>query len=360
MGLLTQLLIVIALIGCGGTSGGGPTILAAMADPPEGENRELSEKFSPKGPISLQYRVPDRAGNPYRLTLSVMGEQSNRVAKSDKEQGPMRESRELEVEYRELPLENSEMGNDTSVLRLDGLHYIQKQKNPEAQREIELADDRLRLFINGEKKTDVGGARAEGNLTPRKMLDRVFGVITHNSNGNPVRVTRKGVPAVRQYLSGLPMLTGIVYAMVPLPEEPIVPGSQWNAVRRPPNRAGELGLSLNIEYSVAGFDLLDGVPCALIKLHADERGTEVMGATGLLFDRINATLTGTAWIEIDTARPRRLVLEDTIRATWKGKDRQGTARDYRLRYETQLELELRDPKKKEKLWADGTKRFSDR
>jgi hypothetical protein len=360
MGLLTQLLIVVALIGCGGTRGSEPTILATMEGSPEGEQSALSERFAPKGPVSLQYRVPEKGGNAYRLTLEIMGEQASRTATSDEDPEPLRESRAIEVAYRELPLENSETQDYTSVLRLDELHYIQKQRNPDAQREVELADDRLRLFINGKKTTDIGGARAEGVLTPRSMLDRVFGVIVHDSTGNPVNVSRKGVPAVRRYLTSLPMLTGILYAMIPLPEDPIGPGSKWTAVRLPPSRAGELGLQLNIEYSVAGFDVVDGVPCALITLLADEQGVDVPSAAGFSFDRVQATLTGTAWIEIESARPRRVVLEDEMRATWTGRDEQSTTRNYRLRYESQLELTLREPDEKLKLWADGSKRFGDR
>ena len=361
MGLFAQLSIIAAmLVGCGGTRSGEPTILAAMDDPPEGEQSRRSEAFAPKGPVSLGYRIPDKRGNAYRLTLEIVGEQSSYAVTDHGQQEPMRESRVLEVEYRELPLEGSAKRDDTTILRLDGLHYVHKQRNPDAQREIELADDRLRLFINGEKTTDIGGARAEGRLTPRNMLDRIFGVITHNATGNPINVTRMGVPAVRRYLTSLPMLTGIVYAMIPLPEEPIRPGSQWTAVRLPANRAGEVGLRLNVEYSVAGYDVIDGVPCALIKLEADERGAGVASAAGFLFDRVNATLTGTAWIEVETSRPRRVILEDAIRAVWPGKDAQGKDRNFRLRYESVFEVKLRDPDEKPKFWEDGTKRFGDR
>jgi hypothetical protein len=360
MGMLARLLIAAALAGCGGTRSGEPTILATMDSSPEGGQAQLSEEFAPKGTVSLRYRVPDKGGNAYRLTLELMGEQMSRTSKDGEVQEPLRESRVLEVEYRELPLEGSEKRDDTSVLRLDGLHYIQMQKNPDAQREIELANDRLRLFINGEKKTDIGGARAEGRLTPRNMLDRVFGVIIHNPTGNPMKVSRKGVPAVREYLSELPMLSGIVYAMIPVPEGPIRPGSHWTAVRYPVGRAGKFGLRLNIEYSVAGFVVLDGVPCALVKLHANERGADVPSAAGFSFDRVNATLTGTAWIELETSYPRRVILEDEIRAAWTIGGGSAAARNFRLRYESQLEITLRDPKKKPKLWADGSKRFGDR
>jgi len=360
MGMLAQILIAVALAGCGGTRSGEPTILATMDSSPEGELSQRSEEFAPKGPVSLRYRVPDKDGNAYRLTLETMGEQTSRTPTDGKAQEPRRESHVLEVEYRELPLEGSEKRDDTSALRLDGLHYIQMQKNPDAQREIELANDRLRLFINGEKKTDIGGAQAEGRLTPRNMLGRIFGVIVHNPTGNPMKVSRKGVPAVRKYLSGLPMLSGIVYAMIPVPEDPIGPGSHWTAVRYPANRAGELGLQLNIEYSVAGYVVLDGVPCALVKLHADERGSGVPSTAGVTFDRVNATLTGTAWIELETTHPRRVILEDEIRATWTTGGGSAAARNFQLRYESQLEMTLRNPTKKSKLWADGSKRFRER
>jgi hypothetical protein len=192
------------------------------------------------------------------------------------------------------------------------------------------------------------------------MLDRIFGVIVHDSTGNPIKVSRKGVPAVRRYLTKLPMLTGIAYAIVPLPEDPIKTGSHWTAVRFPVSRAGKLGLKLNIEYSVAGFDVLDGVSCALIRLRADERGAGVASAAGFTFDRVNATLTGTAWVEVETSRLRRVVLEDTIRATWTTGDGLATTTTYRVRHESQLEIRLRSPGKEPSHWADGSKRFGDR
>jgi len=289
-----------------------------------------------------------------------MGERGSRTSTDREGPEPLREQRVLELEYRELPLEGAEARDDTTVLRLDGLHYKQMQKNPDVQREIELASDRLRLFINGNKTTDVGGPRAEGPLTPRKMLDRIFGVIVHDSIGNPIEITRRGVPAVRRYLAGLPMLTGIVYATIPLPEDPIGPGSQWTAVRFPVSRAGELGLRLNIEYAMAGFDTLDGVNCALIQFHADERGAGVPNAAGFEFDRVNASVTGTAWIEVETSRLHRAVLEDAIRVTWTGNDGLATTTNYRVRHESKLEITLRDPEDKPKLWADGSKRFGER
>jgi hypothetical protein len=148
--------------------------------------------------------------------------------------------------------------------------------------------------------------------------------------------------------------------LVPLPEDPISPGSQWTAVRLPVSRTGELGLRLNVEYSAAGFDLLDGVSCALIKLHAEERGAGVPSAAGFAFDRVNATLTGTAWIEVETSRLRRVVLEDAIRATWTGGDGLTTTTNYRARHESQLEIRLRNPADEPSHWADGSKRFGDR
>jgi hypothetical protein len=359
MGVLARLLIAVALTACGGTQGTGPTILASMEPPPEGEQGQRSEEFTPRGPVSLRYRNPDRGGDAYRLTLEIVGERASRKGSDRREQDPVRESRVLELEYRELPLEGSQAQDDTSIMRLDGLHYIQMQQNPDAQREIELADDHLRLYQNGKKTVDIAGARAEGAVTPRKMLDRVFGVIVHDSTGNPIKVSRKGVPAVRRYLAKLPMLNAIAYAVIPRPEDPIKVGSRWTAVRFPVGRTGELGLRLNIEYSVAGFDVLDGVSCALIKLHAEERGAEVPSAAGFAFDRVNATLTGTAWIEVETSRLRRVVMDDAIRAIWTTGDG-NAATTNRVRHESQLEIRLRDPADEPSHWADGTKRFGDR
>ena len=148
--------------------------------------------------------------------------------------------------------------------------------------------------------------------------------------------------------------------MVSLPQDPITPGSRWTGVRIPPSRSGELGLSLTINYTLAGFEFFDNVPCAMILLNARIRENAFTGLTGLQFSHVQATLNGTAWVELENSLVRRVVLSDQIRASWLGPGDPETATEYRIQHTSKLELALRDPKKKSKKWSDGTPRFDSR
>ena len=76
--------------------------------------------------------------------------------------------------------------------------------------------------------------------------------------------------------------------------------------------------------------------------------------------RVQATLSGTAWVELENSLVRRVVLSDQIRASWLGPGDPETATEYRIQHASKLELALRDPKQKSKKWSDGTPRFDSR
>jgi hypothetical protein len=243
------------------------------------------------------------------------------------------------------------------LVGLDRLLYTQKQQNPPADRIIELADDRLRIMINGETSIDNRGNRVVGPLAPRAFLNRIFGVLTLDPSGNPTKLSSRGAPAAREFMNGIPILGAIAYTMVSLPQEPITPGSRWTGVRIPPSHSGELGLSLTINYSLAGFDIFENVPCAMILLNASLNENAFMGLTGLEFDRVQASLEGTAWVELENSLVRRVVLSDQIRASWVGPGDPKTATAYEIQHKSKLELALHDPNRKSKKWSDGTPRF---
>jgi hypothetical protein len=221
-----------------------------------------------EGPILLPYRGPGSGGVAYRLTLEVEGERAARKSSGNKQQPSTRESHTLEAEFRKLPIEGDDSGADMFLVGLDGLLYTHKQQNPPAERITELADDRLRVMINGETSIDNRGNRVIGPLAPRMFLKRIFGVITHDPTGNPTMLSSRGAPAARQFMAEIPILGAIAYTMVSLPQDPITPGSRWTGVRIPPSRSGELGLSLTVNYSLAGFEIFEDLPCAMILLDA--------------------------------------------------------------------------------------------
>ncbi|MCH7600059.1 MAG: hypothetical protein IH973_09895 [Myxococcales bacterium] len=356
--------IAIWLPTCTGKSEHGPTILAGM-DPATNEApSQFSDPrlraFDVEGSLLLAYRGPGKGGVAYHLTLQVEGQRAARKPSGNKQQPPVRESHALEVEFRKLPVEGTDSRNDVFLLGLDALHYTQKQRNPAASREIEIADDRFRLSINGETSIDNRGNRITGPLAPRIFLNRIFGVITHDPSGNPIKLSSRGAPAARQFMSEIPILGAIAYTMVSLPQDRITPGSSWTGVRIPPSRSGELGLSLTVHYSLAGFEIFEGVTCAMILINAHISENEITSTTGHKFDRVQATLNGTAWVELENSLVRRVVLSDQIRASWVDPGDPKTATEHRIQHTSKLVLALRDPNEKPDKWSDGAPRFNTR
>ncbi len=360
----TIAVIAIWLPACAGKSEDGPTILAGM-DPATGALPSGFPDPRPRGPdtndpILLPYRGPGSGGIAYRLTLEIEGERSARRSPGNKQQPAVREAHALEAEFRMLPVEGTDSGNDMFLLGLDALYYTQKQQNPPFERIIELADDRLRIKINGETSIDNRGNRVIGPLAPRAFLNRIFGVFTLDPSGNPIKLSSRGAPAAREFLNGIPILGAIAYTMVSLPEEPITPGSRWTGVRVPASRSGELGLGLTINYTLAGFELFGNATCAMILIDARIDENAFTGLTGLEFNHVQATLNGTAWVELENSLVRRVVLSDQIRASWVSPGKAETATEYRIQHTSKLELVLRDPHRKSKKWSDGTSHFENR
>ncbi len=321
----------------------------------------LGERVSlaPTGPIGLPYRGPQAGGDAYRILLETSGEWSVTSPGDSTDRPALGESHLLELEYREIPTTGSGAREDTYLLSLDALHYKLLQQNPPALREIELGRNRLRVRVDGKEAMDLQGAQPKGNLTPQKLLGHIFAIVIHDEYGNPSAIVPRGVPVARRFLAELLVKSAIGYSRLPLPDTEMTPGTRWHARRFPASRTGALGLSLNVEYSLAGYETLDGVPCAFILLRASEDGEQIPSAAGFDFERVVATLSGSAWVELATSRVRRLVLEDEVRAEYSRGSGVGEKR-HRLRHATRMLLELRDPEDEPETWKDGQERFGRR
>jgi len=353
-------IVALWLPACNGKSKNGPTILQGMDTTADGKQARFSDSQSAtvdtEGPTHLPYRGPGSGGVAYRLTLEIDGQQAALRSSERTQQPAVREMKTLEADFRKLPVEGADSG-DVFLVGLDALHYTQKQQNPPLERDIEIADDRLRVRINGETSVDNRGNRITGTLAPRIFLGRIFGVITHDASGNPVNLSSRGAPAARQLMDEFPTLAAVAYTMITLPEEPIAAGSSWSGVRIPPSRSGELGLSLTIDYTLTGFEIFEGVPCALILLSARVDEKAVASVTGHLFDQVQATLTGTAWVELENSLVRRVNINDQIRASWTDTINSVISTQHRIEHTSKLELALRDPDENPKRWSDGTPQF---
>lgn len=348
-----------ALLACVGASAPEePTVLSS-----DREAIELApparEAIAPSGPVDLSYRGPERGGSAYRIVLEVSGDWSVIDPGDPEDKAPLSESHLLELEYQEFPTQGTKDGHGAYLLGLDALHYKLLQQNPPAEREIELGDDRLRVYADGKQKMDLQGAQPKENLTPQKLLGHIFGVVVHDEFGNPLAIAPRGVPVARDFLDKLLVKEAIGYSRLSLPQEKITPGATWKARRFPASRSGALGLTLEVEYSLAAFEELDGVPCALILLRAHQDAEQVRSATGLVFDRVLATMSGSAWVELATSRVRRMVIEDEVRASLS-RGKAPMIQRSRMRHATRMLLEARDPDAKPETWADGSKRFGPR
>jgi hypothetical protein len=165
--------LALALPACAGKPESDRTVLAGIETAADGAQTRASDPrtgaFEVEGPVLLPFRNPAAGGVAYRITLEIEGERASRQP-TGSQQPAMRENQKLEAHVRMLPVEGADSKSDVFLLGLDGLLYSVKQQNPEGNREIELADDRLRIRDNGEISLDNRGNRSQGPLTPRILL----------------------------------------------------------------------------------------------------------------------------------------------------------------------------------------------
>jgi hypothetical protein len=344
--------------------GGTSVLLSSPAAPASTGETAVAEpdraRAAHAGAIALPFRGPGPGGTAYRLVMEVSGERVFSVSTDLEAREPLQESHLLELEYRELPVAGTSEGEQAYLLALDGLHYRLQQQNPAAEREIEVASDRLRVGVDGKVALDLRGTQPKEDLTPRSLLGRVFAVVVHDAMGNPLRIQPRGVPAARRFLHGLQVTQAIGYSRLALPAEEIAPGAVWHSQRFPASPSGALGLSLDVEYTLAGLRELDGVACAWIVFRAGEDAEGFPSAAGFEFERVVASLAGEAFVELETSRVRRLVLEDEIRAGYTTGGAPGPTAEHRLRHKSRLLLVLRDPEEEPDTWEDGSTRFGRR
>ena len=144
---------------------------------------------------------------------------------------------------------------------------------------------------------------------------------------------------------------------LPRPTSPAGAGASWSGRIFPVSPAGRLGLRLDVTFELAGFERLDGHACAWIVMRGGREGA-VSGETGIPFERVLAKVEGQAWVDLATARVRRYVVEEEVRAAYeRSSGTRGTR--HRARHRARVEFELLDPAPEQRgaAWADGTQRF---
>jgi hypothetical protein len=124
---------------------------------------------------------------------------------------------------------------------------------------------------------------------------------------------------------------------------------------------GRLGVSVEVEYRLVGFEKIDDVPCARVSLRGqrDEANAPSELGLGLVFEQIRIEYGGDAWIELETGLVRMLRVEDIAAIAYERHGVGSVGAKIRSRYETRATLQRLDVKTTTAKWADGTKRFAD-
>jgi len=327
---------------------------------PAKPERASEADFPPHGPIELHYKLPPPEGTLFQLQVKYEG----RTEVVD--EGPsggdaqnLDELMQMEIDYRQLPVATPTAGDLASSLVLDALRRRMRVSPPGGERSLEVGDDRIRTQ-NGEKiEVDLRGAQPKEDLTPRTVLNHPFALLVTDEHGNPKGVTLRGIPTAKRLLASLPIRESIAWVQFAFPQEPVSAGATWTAKRFFANPIGRLGLAIEVEYRLVGFERIEGVPCAHVSLRAKKDGEKEASEFGFSFDQVRFELDGDAWVGLSTGEVQMLRLEDIAAVSYKRTTGTHPA-NIRSRYEGRASLARLDVATTSKLtWADGTKRFAE-
>ncbi len=316
--------------------------------------------FPPHGPIELRYAPPPAKGTLFQLQVKYEG----RTEIQD--EGPMGRDPEfldeqlhMELDYRQLPVETPAAGDFASSLELDALRRRVSRIPPGGERGLEIGDDRIRTIADDQIEIDLRGAQPKGDLTPRSVLNRPFALLVSDAQGNPKGVTLRGIPSSKRMLGSLPIRESVAWVQLAFPAEPVSPGATWTAKRFFANPVGRLGVGVEVEYRLVGFEKIEGVPCAHISLRSKKEEEKAPSEFGFAFDKLRFELEGDAWVSLASHELQMLRLEDIAAVSYRRTTGANPA-TVRMRYSGRSSLQRLDAATTSKLpWADGTKRFAD-
>jgi len=317
--------------------------------------------FPPQGPIELRYAPAPKEGTLYQVQVKYEGrtEVHNEGARSTGEPEFLDEQLQLEIDYRQLPVDSPRAGDIASSLVLDALRRRVIMIPPGGERGLEIGDDRIRTTSGEKVEIDLQGAQPKGDLTPRSVLDRPFALLVNDARGNPKGVTLRGIPTAKRLLASLPIREAVAWLQLAFPEQPVSAGATWTAKRFFANPVGRLGAGVEIEYRLVGFERIEGVPCAHITLRASDDKDDAPSEFGFSFEKLRFELQGDAWVGLDTGQVELMRIEDIAAVSYRRTTGANPAA-VRMRYEGRAALQRLDVATTSRLpWADGTKRFAD-
>lgn len=313
---------------------------------------------APDAAVLLRPAELPAEGVPYHLVLRSEGQQQMTMSSLVEQPEPSAQEINLELDFREIPAPAGAADAESVLLVMDAMHHHQiASGQPPRDGEVELANDRLRVMSQKKAGLDLRGAQPKEELTPRVVLGKVFAILRPSVEDDRVVATIRGTPPARKFLKPFGLHEVLRWTRVGLPDTEVRAGSTWVMPRFPVNPAGGVGLELPIHYELVGFQTVDGVPCAWIRITSDLDAPDIASAGGLKFERVTAKVSGEAYVELGSRLVRRLVLEDEVRAAWKA-GRAAATMETRIRYRTRTELSRRESDDTTiERWADGTKPF---
>jgi hypothetical protein len=349
---------VVFALACSSPEGPDP----APKQVPETVAPAHEQAFPPQGPVDLRFSSPPAEGALYQLLLNYEGrsEVAPTGDHADRDAQVVDELLQLELNYRQMPVASNSADDVATSLVLDAARRRLRTAPPGTVHTIELADDRLRVIQNEKVEVDLRGAQPKGDITPRVLLKRPFALLVSDRFGNPKGVTLRGIPSAKKMLASIPLRETLGYLQVSFPERPVSAGDVWTAKRYFASPAGRVGIGVDIEYRLVGFEKIEGVPCAHISLRATQEEEKVKSALGFTFDSVRLQLIGDAWVALDSGLVEMVRLQDVVAVSYNRSTPGSIPARTRMRYESRATLQRLNMETTSKLaWADGTKRFID-
>lgn len=350
---LATLLPLALLYACG-------TDEPARKPEPAKAERASDAAFPPHGPIELRYTPPPAEGTLYQLQVKYEGRtEVQDEGPSGRDPELLDELLQMEIDYLQVPVATPAAGDLASSLELDALRRRVNRMPPGGERGLEIGDDRIRTLADDKIEIDLRGAQPKGDLTPRSLLNRPFALLVNDAQGNPKGVTLRGIPSAKRMLTSLPIREAVAWVQLAFPDQPVSPGETWTAKRFFANPVGRLGVGVDVEYRLVGFERVDGVPCARVSLRANKDGEKVPSEFGFTFEKLRFELEGDAWVALASHELQMLRLEDIAAVSYRRTTGANPA-SIRMRYSGRASLQRLDVATTSKrTWADGTKRFAD-
>jgi len=345
----------------------GLFVLACASGAPEPASTPIARRhepstpiaFPPTGPIALRPAKAPPEGTLYQILVDYQGRTEVALEGPGTQPDPemVDEKTSLELYYRQMPVATPSRDELASTLVLEALKQRTRLNPPGKERILEIGDDRLRTQMDDKVDTDLRGAQPKQNLTPRMLLGKPFALLVDDASGNPQSVTVRGLPPAKKMLASLPLRESLGYLQIAYPDRPVSAGDTWHAKRFFPNPIGKLGLAVDVEMRLVGFERVGDAPCAHVVLRSRVDASKVPSEIGFQFEEVHYQLSGDAWLDIATGEVASARIED-VAAIAYDKSAEAIPARARMRYEGRSELKRLDQMPPETTWADGSKRFS--